>query len=350
VVADFFPGYLDESPTRSLSFPAASFSSSIFWSTRTVMHSAKLIWMNGKLIPWHEATVHVLTHALHYGSSVFEGIRSYDTPQGPAIFRLQPHMQRLFDSAKCYRMPVPYTPAELTDACCQVVAANGLKGAYIRPLIFRGQGTVSVIPKGESHIDVCIVAFELGEYLGTGALENGIDCCVSSWHRVTSSSNPVLAKAGGHYTNAYLIGAEARANGFDEGISINPNGMIAEAAAANLFLVRGGVLYTPPLAASVLGGITRDSVICLAQDLGLTVVQEQLPRELLYICDELFLTGTAAEITPVRSVDRIPVGSGRPGPVTRQLQKAFFDVARGLAPDQHGWLDFVTQPQAALQS
>lgn len=310
------------------------------------MHSAKLIWMNGKLIPWHEATVHVLSHALHYGSSVFEGIRAYDTPRGAAVFRLQLHIERLLDSAKCYRMPVPYSFEQLSDACKQVVARNELRGAYIRPLIFRGQGTVSVIPKGESHIDVCVVAFELGEYLGAGALENGIDCCVSSWHRVTSSSNPVLSKAGGHYTNAYLIGAEARANGFDEGISINSNGMIAEAAAANLFMVRKGVLYTPPIAASILGGITRDSVIRIAEDLGMTVVQEQLPRELLYICDELFLTGTAAEITPVRSVDRIPVGSGRPGPVTRTLQQAYFNIARGLAADHHGWLELVEEPTA----
>lgn len=306
------------------------------------MHTAKLIWMNGKLIPWHEATVHVLSHALHYGSSVFEGIRSYDTPRGPAIFRLQPHIQRLFDSAKCYRMPIPYSQEQLSEACKQVVLHNDLRGAYIRPLIFRGQGTVSVIPKGESHIDVCVVAFELGEYLGAGALQNGIDCCVSSWHRVTSSSNPVLAKAGGHYTNAYLIGAEARANGFDEGISINQNGMIAEAAAANLFLIRNGTLYTPPIAASILGGITRDSVIRLAEDLGMTVVQEQLPRELLYLCDELFLTGTAAELTPVRSVDRIPVGSGQPGPITRSLQEAFFNAARGRSADHHGWLDPVS--------
>jgi branched-chain amino acid aminotransferase len=307
------------------------------------MHSAKLIWMNGKLIPWHDATVHVLSHALHYGSSVFEGIRSYDTPNGAAIFRLQPHLKRLLDSAKCYRMPVSYSEEELAEGCRQVIACNELRGAYIRPLIFRGHGTIAVVPKADAPIDICIVAFEMGEYLGKGALENGIDCCVSTWHRVTSSSNPVLSKAGGHYTNAYLIGSEARANGFDEGISINPNGMIAEASAANLFLVRNDVLYTPPLAASILGGITRDSVLQLAADLGLTVVQEQLPRELLYICDELFLTGTAAEITPVRSVDRIPVGAGRPGPITRQLQKAFFDVARGLAPDRHHWLDFVDQ-------
>lgn len=314
------------------------------------MQPSKLIWMNGEMIPWERATVHVMSHALNYGSSVFEGIRCYETPRGPAIFRLAPHIRRWLDSARAYRMQIPFSADRLSEACKQVVAENGLRSAYIRPIAFRGLGTVAVVPKEEPPIEVAIGAFHLGEYLGAGALENGINAGVSSWHRTTSSSNPVLAKAGGHYTNAYLIGSEARLNGFDEGISINANGMIAEGAAANLFLVRNGVLYTPPIGASILGGITRDSVIRLAEDCGFTVVQEALPRELLYLCDELFLTGTAAEITPVRSVDRIAVGNGKPGPITKTLQQAFFDLARGNSSDRYGWLDFVLTPQPAASS
>ena len=310
----------------------------------TEMQASKYIWMNGRLIPWGDATVHVLAHGLNYGTSVFEGIRCYETPRGPAIFRLIPHIKRLLDSAKAYRMPMAYSADELIAACKLVISENELKSAYIRPIAFRGYGTVSVDPKDKCPIEIAIGAFELGAYLGTGALENGIDVCVSSWHRITSSSNPVLSKAAGHYTNAYLIGAEARQNGFDEGISVNASGMIAEGAAANIFLVRDDIIWTPPLSSSILGGITRNSVIRFAEDAGFNVKEDQLPRELLYMCDEVFFTGTAAEVTPVRSVDRIPVGNGRPGPVTKILQQAFFDIARGKTHDRYGWLDLVETP------
>ncbi len=303
------------------------------------MKPSKSIWMNGKMIPWQSANVHVMTHALHYGTSVFEGIRSYGTPQGPAIFRLGAHIKRLLESSKMYRMPVTYSAAELEQACRDVIVENDLSGAYIRPLIFRGTGSIAVDPQDKCPIEVMVGAFEFGAYLGTEGLERGIDVCVSSWHRTNSGSNPVLSKAGGHYLNAYLIGAEARINGYAEGISVNAQGLVAEGSAENLFLIRNGVIYTPPLSASILGGITRDAATTLATGLGFEVREEQLPRELLYCCDELFLTGTAAEITPVRSVDRIPVGEGVPGPITKAVQKAFFGLFDGSTPDIHGWLD-----------
>lgn len=305
------------------------------------MNATPYLWMNGKVIPWAEATVHVMAHALNYGTSVFEGIRCYKTHRGPAIFRLQPHIRRLFDSARVYWLPMTYTPAEISQACHDLIRINGLSSAYLRPLVFLGAGTVSVSPKIDVPMETCVAAFEMGAYLGRDALEQGIDACVSSWHRTTSSSNPVLAKAGGHYTNAYLIGAEARRNGYAEGISVNAQGLVCEGAAANLFLVRDNVLFTPPLSASILGGITRDTVMLLAEGLGLRVEQQDLPREMLYMGDELFLTGTAAEITPVRSLDRIAIGSGRPGPVTLSLQKAFFGLFTGETPDRHGWLEYV---------
>lgn len=305
------------------------------------MNEAQTIWMNGRLIPWADAKVHVMTHALHYGSSVFEGIRCYATPGGPAIFRLQAHLRRLFESVIPYRMTPPWSRAEVEAACHSLIRENGLKSAYLRPLVFRGYAPISVVPAESCPVEMMIAAFEYGAYLGRDALENGIDACVSSWHRTTSGSNPVLAKAGGHYTNAYLIGAEARRNGYGEGISVNAQGQVCEGAASNLFLVRDGTLCTPPLSASILGGITRDSVLTLARDLGLKTQEMDLPRELLYMADEVFLTGTAAEITPVRSVDRLPVGGGKPGPVTRQLQAAFFGLFNGDTPDRHGWVELV---------
>lgn len=316
----------------------------------SLMNPAACIWMNGRLIPWAEATVHVMTHALHYGSSVFEGIRCYDTSAGPAIFRLQPHLRRLFDSARIYRMPIPWTAAQLTEACCQLIGANGLRAAYLRPLVWRGLAPVSVVPAAGVPVETMIAAFELGTYLGRGAIENGIHACVSSWRRTTSAALPALAKAGGHYTNSYLIGEEARRNGYDEAISVSHDGLVCEGAASNLFLVRDGVLHTPPIAGSILGGITRDTVLTLARDLDLRVAETGLPRELLYIADELFLTGTAAEITPVVSVDRIPVGAGVPGPVTRRLQAAFFGLFDGSTPDRHGWLEPVTSAQSGCGS
>lgn len=307
------------------------------------MKFSDYIWMNGQLVPWQNATVHVMTHALHYGTSVFEGIRSYAVPEGAAIFRLDAHLKRLYDSAKVYRIDIRYSFEELRQACFLTVAKNRLSSAYIRPLVFRGFGSIGVVPPPDAPIEVVIAAFEIDAYLGRDGLENGIDACVSSWHRTNSATNPVLAKAGGHYLNAYLIGSEARRHGYAEGISVNASGLVAEGSAENLFIIRNGKIYTPPLAAAILGGITRDSIIQLARDAGIEVIEEAIPRELLYTCDELFMTGTAAEVTPIRSVDRLPVGNGRPGPITQMIQKRFFGLFSGQTPDQHSWLDMVPQ-------
>ena len=302
------------------------------------MKNSKFIWMNGEIIPWEQATVHVMSHALHYGTSVFEGIRCYDTHQGPAIFRLDAHLRRLFDSAKLYRIDCPFSTDQLAEACKLSITENGLTNAYIRPLIFLGAGSLGVVPNGDVPVDLMVAAIEWGTYLGEEGMTQGIDCCVSSWRRTTSASIPVLAKAGGHYLNANLIGGEARRNGFTEGISVSANGTVSEGSAENIFIIRDNVIHTPPLAASILGGITRDSAITIAKDLGYEVVEQQLPRELMYIADEMFMTGTAAEITPVRSVDRIEVGAGTRGPITEAIQSAFFGLFDGSTDDKWGWL------------
>jgi branched-chain amino acid aminotransferase len=304
--------------------------------------ATKFIWFNGKLVPWEKATVHVLAHALHYGSSVFEGVRAYETSRGVAIFRLRDHTRRLLDSAKIYRMTMPYSAEQLNEACRQVIAANGLtRGAYIRPLAFRGYGEIGVTPKNEPPTEVAIAAWEWGRYLGHESEAEGVDVCVSSWQRVAPNTLPALAKAGGNYLSSQLIGAEARRLGFAEGIGLAPDGTLSEGSGENLFLVKDGVLMTPALAHSVLGGITRDTVFRLARERGLEVREAALPRELLYIADEAFFTGTAVEITAIRSVDRIPVGNGRRGPVTEALQSAFFGLFSGQTPDKWGWLDRV---------
>lgn len=309
--------------------------------------ATQFIWFNGKLVPWEKATVHVLSHALHYGSSVFEGIRAYQTPRGVGIFRLRDHMQRLLDSAKIYRIPMPFTLEQLSAACREVVAANGLtSGAYIRPVAFRGYGEIGVTPKNEPPTEVAIAAWEWGKYLGSESEEAGVDVCVSSWNRVAPNTIPALAKAGGNYLSSQLIGHEARRLGFAEGIGLAPDGTLSEGSGENLFLVKDGVLLTPGLAHSVLGGITRDTVMRLARERGIEVREAPLPRELLYICDEAFFTGTAAEITPIRSVDRIPVGNGKRGPITETLQQAFFGLFNGKTQDKWGWLDYVEFPQS----
>jgi branched-chain amino acid aminotransferase len=308
------------------------------------MNKSKSIWMNGKLVPWADANVHVMTHALHYGTSIFEGIRSYKTKDGRAIFRLDAHMKRFCESARMYRIPLEHSQEDLMAACRDTIADNDLYNAYIRPLTFYGAGSLGVVPNADVPVETIIVAFEWGAYLGEEGMTKGIDCCVSSWSRTTSSSIPVLAKAGGHYLNAMLIGGEARRHGYTEGISVSDKGMISEGSAENIFLVRGGVIYTPPLAAAILGGITRDSVITLARTLGLEVDEQALPRELMYSCDEMFMTGTAAEVTPVRSVDGIEVGCGSRGPVTEKVQSAFFGLFDGTTEDQWGWLDPVPVP------
>lgn len=312
----------------------------------------KFIWFNGKTLPWDEAKVHVLSHALHYGSSVFEGIRVYKTKEGPQVFRLTDHMQRLYDSAKIYRMPIPYECDELREVCKQLVIANDLNdGAYIRPIALRGYGEIGITPKADHPVDVAIAAWRWGAYLGTEALENGVDVCISSWQRVAPNTLPSLAKAGGNYLSSQLISAEAKQRGFAEGIALATDGTVSEGAGENIFVVRNGQIVTPPSTASILTGITRDSVIKLAARLGIPVAEQSLPREALYLADEIFFTGTAAEVTPIRSVDRIEIGSGKRGPITAQLQKAFFGLFTGDTEDSDGWLEKVAQePIAATGS
>lgn len=305
------------------------------------MKNSKYIWMNGKMVAWEDATVHVMAHALHYGSSVFEGIRCYDTPQGRCIFRLQAHIRRFFDSAKLYRYPIPFSAAAIEQGCRDAIVENDLKAAYIRPLAFLGAGSLGVVPNEDVPTDVIIAAMEFGTYLGEEGLKNGIDVCISSWSRTTSAALPVLSKAGGHYLNAQLIGGEARRNGFAEGISVTARGTVSEGSAENIFVIRDGKVFTPPLSAAILNGITRDSVMTLTRKLGFEVIEQEIPRELLYVADELFFTGTAAEVTPVRSVDGIEIGCGSRGPITEKIQTAFFGLFDGSTPDEWGWLDSV---------
>ncbi len=302
------------------------------------MQETEFIWHNGELKPWHSVKVHVLSHAIHYGSSVFEGIRSYDTPKGPMVFRLKEHIERLFYSAKVYQMPIPYSVDEIMAACRQTVHDNGLKSAYIRPVVFRGYGSIGVTTRPDDPIETAIAAIEWGAYLGDEALNDGVDVCVSSWNRLAPNTIPPAVKAGGNYLSSQLISQEAQRLGFHEGIGLSVNGMLSEGAGENLFLILDGVLYTPTAGASILFGITRSAVITLARDLGYEVVERDMPREMLYMADEIFLTGTAAEITPVRSVDRIPVGSGTRGPITQALQEAFFGLFKGETEDRYGWL------------
>ncbi len=296
--------------------------------------------MNGKLVPWDDARVHVSAHALHYGSSVFEGVRCYKTPQGPAVFRLDAHTERLFNSAKIYWMEMPLTQAQLNDAVLATIAANKLDACYIRPLVFRGAGPLGVNPFG-SPVDVVIMVWDWGKYLGQEAIEQGVDVCVSSWSRMAPNTLPAMAKAGGNYLNSQLVKIEALKGGFAEGIVLDPSGLVSEGSGENIFAVFKGRLVTPPLVSSILPGITRDTVIRLAERAGIPVEEKALPREALYLADELFFTGTAAEITPIRTVDFQKIGSGSRGPVTAALQKAFFDVIECRAKDEHGWLTFV---------
>ncbi|MEO6079856.1 MAG: branched-chain amino acid transaminase [Steroidobacteraceae bacterium] len=312
--------------------------------------ATKYIWFNGKLVPWEKATVHVLSHALHYGSSVFEGVRAYATPKGVAIFRLAEHTRRLYDSAKIYRINIPFTPAQVNAACAEVLAVNGLtNGAYLRPVAFRGYGEIGVAPKIDPPVDVAIAAWEWGKYLGAEAEAAGVDVCVSSWQRMAPNTLPAMAKAAGNYLSSQLISLEAKRLGFAEGIGLAVDGTVSEGAGENLFVIRDGIIYTPGFAHAGLSGITRDSVIRLARDLGHEVREAAIPREMLYVADELFFTGTAAEVTPIRSVDHITVGAGRRGPITEKLQKAFFGLFTGATPDTYGWLEPVdmSAPRAA---
>jgi branched-chain amino acid aminotransferase len=292
------------------------------------------IWHNGQLIPWDKAQIHVMSHVVHYGSSVFEGIRCYAQSTSAGVFRLQEHMQRLVDSAKIYRMPLPYTAEQLSTAVVDVIEANGVVPCYIRPIAFRGYGEVGVNPL-KSPVEVYIANFPWGKYVPGN---EGADVCVSSWSRLAPNTMPSLAKAGANYMNSQLIRMEAEVNGYSEGIALDVNGYLSEGSGENLFLVRNGVLYTTPLANSVLSGITRNSVITLARQLGIEVVEQALPRELLYICDEAFFTGTAAEVTHLRSVDRILVADGTMGPITTAIHNEFFAIVNGLKPDRYNWL------------
>jgi branched-chain amino acid aminotransferase len=308
----------------------------------------KLIWMNGQMVPWEQATVHVMAHALHYGSSVFEGIRVYKTPTGPQVFRLTDHMQRFFDSAKIYRMPVGYDRDELIQVCKDVILANELmNGAYIRPIAFRGYGEPGLAPKPDHRTDVAIAAWEWGAYLGAEGLEQGVDVCISSWQRVAANTIPAMAKAGGNYLSGQLISTEAKRLGFAEGIALSTDGTISEGAGENVFVVKDGRILTPPSSSSILTGLTRDAVIRLAKRMDVTVEEKVIPREALYLADEIFFTGTAAEVTPVRSVDRIEIGAGCRGPITKKLQDAFFGLFSGETEDIDGWLEPVETPAAA---
>ncbi len=307
------------------------------------------IWFNGKLVPWEKATVHVLAHALHYGSSVFEGIRAYETPRGPVIFRLRDHTRRLYESARVYRIDIPYDVEQIEEACREVVRANGLsRNAYIRPIAFRGFGDMGLAPQNDLPTEVAVAAWEWAKLLGQEP-EQGVDACVSSWNRVAPNTLPALIKAGGNYLSSQLIATEARRLGFAEGIGLTTDGLVSEGSGQNLFLVKDGTLLTPSLAHSVLGGITRDTVIRLAQQRGIEVRECAIPREMLYLADEAFFSGTAVEITAIRSIDRLPVGAGRRGPVTETLQSAFFGLFCGRTPDTWGWLDQVDRaaPRAA---
>jgi len=300
-----------------------------------------LVWMNGRLVPWKNATIHLASHVIHYGSSLFEGFRAYGTPKGTAVFRLQAHTERLFNSCKIYRMEIPYTRDEINRAVVETIKANGLKACYVRPIIYRGYGTLGVDPL-RNPVDCAIMVWEWGQYLGPEALVNGVDVCVSSWWRMAPNTFPALAKAGANYMNSQLIKMEALLDGYAEGLALNVRGHISEGSGENLFVVKSGQITTPPLSSSVLPGITRDSVMTLARDLGLRLIEDTIPREMLYIADEVFLTGSAAEITPVRTIDKIVVGTGRRGPLTARLQEEFFAIIEGAKDDRHGWLTFVT--------
>ena len=302
---------------------------------------ADWIWMNGDLIPWDQATVHVFTHALHYGSSVFEGIRAYNTPKGPAIFRSHEHFRRLMDSAKIMRIaPVPFSAEELIEAAKATIRANKQDSCYIRPLIYRGYEALGVDGR-KCPVEVIIGTVPWGRYLGEEAINQGVDVAVSSWRRTPSDVGAPLAKIGGQYINSQFIAMEAHDLGYDEAISLDIHGYVAEGSGENLFMVKDGVLYTPPLSTSILGGITRDAVTTIARELGYEVKEITMTREMLYLADELFFTGTAAEVTPIRSVDRLPVGSGTRGPITKVIQQRYFDITAGRYPDEHGWLDYV---------
>ena len=309
------------------------------------LNATNWIWRDGEFIRWADANVHVLSHSMQFGSAAFEGVRCYTTPRGPAIFRLEDHLQRLATSCKIYRMELRYSVDELVAACCELVERNELDACYIRPMVLRGYGAAGMVPMG-SPVEVYLPCWPWGVYLGEGALEAGVDACVSSWNRLAPNTIPQMAKIAGNYLSGQLIKMEALANGFAEAIALGPDGMLSEGSGQNVFVVVGGTIYTPPVNGTLLAGITRDSVVAIARDLGIPVREQGLPREMLYAADEVFLTGTASEVAPVRSIDRIAVGDGKRGPITHQLQQRFLDTVRGAAADDHGWLTHVRAERA----
>ena len=304
------------------------------------------IWRDGEFVAWQDANVHVLAHSMQFGSSAFEGIRCYSTSRGPAIFRLEDHLQRLLNSCKIYRMELPYTVDELVAASCELVERNGLDSCYVRPMVIRGYGAAGMVPF-DSPVEVFIPCWPWGSYLGDHAMENGADACVSSWHRMAPNTTPSMAKIAGNYLGGQLVKMEALANGYDEAIALGPDGMISEGSGQNVFLVQKGVVFTTPANGTLLPGITRDSIITLAREAGLDVREQALQREMLYTADEIFLTGTASEVTPVRSVDKITVGAGRVGEVTKLLQRTFMDLVQGKSEDRHQWLCHVRAERAS---
>ena len=301
------------------------------------------IWMNGKVVDWKDATIHIASHIVHYGSGVFEGARCYDTVNGPACFRLDAHMRRLLDSARIYRMEPSYDQQALTDATISLIQTNGFKACYIRPLIYRGYDSLGVDPRA-CPIDVAILLWEWPAYFTKEAIEEGIDVKIATWARNAPNTTPAMAKSVANYANAQLIKLEAVSEGYAEGIALDTGGNLSEGSGQNVFIVRDGLIFTPPIGNSVLSGITRDSVITLARDLGFEVREQTLPREMLYIADEVFFVGTAVEVTPIRTVDKVKVGRGRRGPVTEAIQQKFFQIVKGEAPDPYGWLQPVNLP------
>ena len=296
-------------------------------------------WFNGELRAHEDCTVHVRSHVMHYGSSVFEGVRAYDTPQGTRVFRLHDHLERLYWSASVYQMPIPYTIEELHAACRETITESGLSSAYLRPLVSRGDCGLGVIPNDMSKVDVSILVTKWGAYMGQDGLDNGIRACISSWQRVAPNTIPAGVKAGGNYLSSQLIGFEARERGFEEGIAFGVDGLLSEGAGENIFVVRKGKILTPPVSSSILGGITRDTAIELASSLSMSVSEQSISREQLYAADEIFMTGTAVEITPVKQIDHMVIGNGGKGPVTAQLQDEFFGLFDGRTEDKWGWLE-----------
>ena len=306
------------------------------------------IWHNGKYINWDDAQLHVLSHVVSYGSGMFEGIRCYETPNGPAVFRLREHMQRLQNSGKIYRMELPFSADEFSNAACELVRLNKMGACYVKPIVLRGYGEVGVNPLG-APIECYIACWSWGAYLGPEALAKGVDVCVSTWTRIAPNTLPAMSKAAANYMNSQLIRMEAVVNGYSEGIALDSDGHVSEGSGMNIFLVHDNTLYTPPLAASILPGITRDSIVKIAADLNITVKESVIPREMLYIADEVFFVGTAVEVTPIRSIDKIAIGKGVAGPITRKIQEEFFALTSGKKPDRHNWLTPVNAPVAAVR-